>query len=78
MSDAARYDRPRNPDEQDSHSSFGERGYELVQHVADGLHWVDLVATENEEFRVQRYGRGGGPARAALAAMRRWNVEQST
>jgi glycine cleavage system aminomethyltransferase T len=78
VSDAGRYDRPRRPDEQDPHAFFGERGYELVHHVADDLHWVDLVASENEEFRVRRYGRGGDPTRAALAAMRRWIVEQGT
>jgi len=76
--DPSRYDRPPSPDEPDPEAFFEERGFALDLYEADGVGWVDLVARDNPEFRVTGYGRGDDPDRAALAAMRRWVVEQAT
>lgn len=72
------YDRPRSESEPEPEAFFGERGFALVLYEAEGAGWADLVARDNPEFRVARYGRGGDPSRAAYAAMRRWLVEQAT
>ena len=77
MAGASSYDRPRGEGEPDPHAFFAERGFALVDHGSDGAFWVDLVAQDNPDFEVRRYGRGSDPERAVLAGMRRWIVERA-
>jgi hypothetical protein len=65
-------------DEEAPEAFFAVRGYRLVGSEGDGFFWVDLVAVENPDFVVPRYGRGEDRDRAMLAAKRRWIVEQAT
>ncbi len=76
--ETARYDRPRGEGEPDPWAFFAERGFALVDSEGDGAFWVDLVALDNPDFTLRRYGSGGDAERAAYAAMRRWIVEQAT
>ena len=43
---------------------------------ADGVHWASLRSIENDEFVVQKYGRGDTAEAALERARQRWLTEQ--
>jgi hypothetical protein len=71
-------DMPLKPGEPVPDEFFAARGWSLECFEEDGDVFADLVPSGRSARRVLRYGCGRDEERAALAAMRRWQVEQAT
>ncbi len=53
-----------------------DRGWDVVIEQGDGFTWATLVAVENPDFVVHRYGRGVDAASAVARAWHRFETEQ--
>jgi hypothetical protein len=60
----------------DGRAWLGELGYDIEIEVADGFTWAALRPRTNQDFVIQRYGRGASENEAIESAARRYRVEQ--